>query len=102
MIDDVFLSAEKLFSGTERRAPSHPSGARSQATADKKIGADQTTYLFVRNTAPKTGALMSEIYDQFKSEDGFVYIQYSAENTLGAVRAGGDGDDSEGRRPQPQ
>jgi hypothetical protein len=28
---------------------------------------------------------MSEIYDQFKSEDGFVYIQYSAENTLGAT-----------------
>ncbi len=26
---------------------------------------------------------MSEIYDSYKSEDGFLYITYSAENTLG-------------------
>jgi GABA(A) receptor-associated protein len=53
------------------------------ASANNQIAADQTTYLFVGNTSPKTGALMSEIYDQYKSDDGFLYITYSAENTLG-------------------
>merc|ERR1719253_224523 len=51
--------------------------------AAQTIAADQTIYLFVNNTSPKTGALMSEIYDSYKSEDGFLYITYSAENTLG-------------------
>merc|ERR1711933_565469 len=31
---------------------------------------DQTIYLFVGSTAPKTGALLSEIFDQHKSNDG--------------------------------
>mmetsp|Transcript_59304 Transcript_59304/g.171349 ORF Transcript_59304/g.171349 Transcript_59304/m.171349 type:complete len:119 (+) Transcript_59304:76-432(+) len=47
------------------------------------IAADQTIYLFVGTTSPKTGGLMSEIYEQHKSDDGFLYITYSAENTLG-------------------
>merc|ERR1719188_1873382 len=47
------------------------------------IASDQTIYLFVNTTSPKTGALMSEVYDQYKAEDGFLYITYSAENTLG-------------------
>ncbi|CAD7923861.1 unnamed protein product [Amoebophrya sp. A120] len=53
------------------------------ATAGSQISADQTIYLFVNNTSPKTGALMSEIYDSYKADDGFLYITYSAENTLG-------------------
>ncbi|CAE8732861.1 unnamed protein product [Polarella glacialis] len=53
-------------------------------TANATLASDRTIYLFVNNsTSPKTGALMSEIYDQFKSDDGFLYITYSAENTLG-------------------
>ena len=55
------------------------------ATAQNQISADQTIYLFVNNTSPKTGALMSEIYDSYKADDGFLYITYSAENTLGAA-----------------
>ncbi len=27
---------------------------------------------------------MSELYDQYHDEDGFLYINYSAENTLGS------------------
>jgi GABA(A) receptor-associated protein len=50
----------------------------------QEIKAEQTIYLFVGNTAPKTGALLSEIYEAHKSEDGFLYLTYSAENTLGA------------------
>ncbi len=29
------------------------------------------------------GALMSELYEAFKDGDGFLYMVYSAENTLG-------------------
>mmetsp|Transcript_14277 Transcript_14277/g.32412 ORF Transcript_14277/g.32412 Transcript_14277/m.32412 type:complete len:125 (+) Transcript_14277:94-468(+) len=54
-------------------------------TGDAGISADQTTYLFVNNTTPKTGSLMSEVYEQHKAEDGFLYISYSAENTLGSI-----------------
>merc|ERR1712084_186467 len=52
---------------------------------DVALAADQTIYLFANRTSPKTGALMSEIYEQHKSEDGFLYIEYSAENTLGGA-----------------
>ena len=40
---------------------------------ENSVASDQTIYLFVGNTSPKTGALMSEIYDQFKADDGFFY-----------------------------
>jgi GABA(A) receptor-associated protein len=53
------------------------------ATAQNQISADQTIYLFVRNKEPPTGALMSEVYDNYKADDGFLYITYCAENTLG-------------------
>jgi GABA(A) receptor-associated protein len=49
----------------------------------QEFKAEQTIYLFVGNSAPKTGALLSEIYDANKGEDGFLYMTYSAENTLG-------------------
>eukprot|EP00397_Hematodinium_sp_SG-2012_P053892 GEMP01064635.1.p1 GENE.GEMP01064635.1~~GEMP01064635.1.p1 ORF type:complete len:127 (+),score=12.85 GEMP01064635.1:189-569(+) len=49
----------------------------------QQLGSDQTIYLFVNNTTPKTGALMSEIYDMYKADDGFLYFTFSAENTLG-------------------
>jgi len=47
------------------------------------IASDQTIYLFVNRSSPKTGAMMSEVYERHKSDDGFLYIEYSAENTLG-------------------
>mmetsp|Transcript_21647 Transcript_21647/g.49295 ORF Transcript_21647/g.49295 Transcript_21647/m.49295 type:complete len:140 (+) Transcript_21647:120-539(+) len=48
------------------------------------LRADQTIYLFVGNCAPKPGATLSEIYETHKADDGFLYIRYSAENTLGS------------------
>mmetsp|Transcript_2563 Transcript_2563/g.7632 ORF Transcript_2563/g.7632 Transcript_2563/m.7632 type:complete len:128 (-) Transcript_2563:328-711(-) len=47
------------------------------------LGADQTIYLFASGSSPRTGALLSEVYDQHKASDGFLYLTYSAENTLG-------------------
>uniref|UniRef100_A0A7S1FC25 Autophagy-related protein n=1 Tax=Noctiluca scintillans TaxID=2966 RepID=A0A7S1FC25_NOCSC len=54
-------------------------------TQEAVITSDQTIYLFVNSnsTSPKTGALMSEVYEQYKGNDGFLYVTYSAENTLG-------------------
>jgi len=36
--------------------------------------AEQTIYLFVNGTSPRTSSLMSELYNKFRSEDGFLYI----------------------------
>lgn len=45
--------------------------------------AEQTIYVFVDGLAPKTSTPMSDLYAKFCAEDGFLYITYSAENTLG-------------------
>ncbi|CAE7551232.1 ATG8G [Symbiodinium natans] len=59
-----------------------------QASSGKGLAADQVIYLFTRKDKTKkqvkTGAVMSELYDSSRSEDGFLYIIYSAENTLGS------------------
>mmetsp|Transcript_9915 Transcript_9915/g.27672 ORF Transcript_9915/g.27672 Transcript_9915/m.27672 type:complete len:120 (-) Transcript_9915:268-627(-) len=47
------------------------------------IAADQTIFLFAGDVAPRSGALLSEVYQKEKSDDGFLYMCYSAENTLG-------------------
>mmetsp|Transcript_40189 Transcript_40189/g.110495 ORF Transcript_40189/g.110495 Transcript_40189/m.110495 type:complete len:138 (+) Transcript_40189:92-505(+) len=66
-------------------------------TASATIASDQTIYLFVNRASPKTGALMSEIYDQYKAEDGFLYITYSAENTLGKEVTPAEAFDEQGK-----
>lgn len=48
--------------------------------------AEQTIYVFIGGTSPKTSATMAELYEQHGSDDGFLYIQYCAENTLGRNR----------------
>lgn len=45
--------------------------------------AEQTIYLFVNGLAPKTSTPMSELYEKLRADDGFLYIKYGAENTLG-------------------
>lgn len=47
------------------------------------ISSDQTIYFFVNGSSPKTGAMMSELDEVHKASDGFLYIAFSAENTLG-------------------
>merc|ERR1712093_340425 len=54
---------------------------RPQVHQDSGTAADKTIYLFVKGKSPKTGTLMSELYEEYKSEDGFMYMLYSAENT---------------------
>jgi len=41
-------------------------------------------FLFVNKVVlPPSATLMSQIYDKYKDEDGFLYISYSGENTFG-------------------
>ena len=51
----------------------------------KRIKLDQTQalFIFINNTLPTTSTLISQIYEDKKDEDGFLYITYSSENTFG-------------------
>eukprot|EP01115_Flamella_aegyptia_P012996 TRINITY_DN66904_c0_g1_i1.p1 TRINITY_DN66904_c0_g1~~TRINITY_DN66904_c0_g1_i1.p1 ORF type:complete len:117 (-),score=30.33 TRINITY_DN66904_c0_g1_i1:106-456(-) len=48
-----------------------------------KLSAEKAIFLFVKNTLPQNAALMNQIYERYKDEDGFLYITYSGENTFG-------------------
>lgn len=48
-----------------------------------KLEPEQAIYLFVNNTLPPTGALMSNMYEQHKDEDGYLYFHISKEQTFG-------------------
>jgi GABA(A) receptor-associated protein len=48
-----------------------------------KLQPEKAIFLFCNNTIPNSSALISTIYDEFKCEDGFLYINYSTENTFG-------------------
>lgn len=53
------------------------------AQASRGLDVDQTIYVFVGGASPKTSATMAELFEQHGSEDGFLYVCYCAENTLG-------------------
>lgn len=48
-----------------------------------KMEAEKAIFIFVGNTIPQVSQNISEIYKQYKDEDGFLYITYSGENTFG-------------------
>eukprot|EP01066_Platyproteum_vivax_P002495 Platyproteum_vivax@DN13047_c0_g1_i1.p1 len=52
-------------------------------TQNEQQASDRTIYLFVGNTTPASSAVMQEVYQRYKDEDGFLYFTYSAEDTLG-------------------
>eukprot|EP00929_Paragymnodinium_shiwhaense_P053737 TRINITY_DN2691_c0_g1_i1.p1 TRINITY_DN2691_c0_g1~~TRINITY_DN2691_c0_g1_i1.p1 ORF type:complete len:142 (+),score=25.70 TRINITY_DN2691_c0_g1_i1:113-538(+) len=54
---------------------------------NRALAADQTLYLNVGSKAPKSGALMLEIWTAYKADDDFLYMTYSAENTLGVIES---------------
>lgn len=50
------------------------------------IRSDQALFLFVgdtRDSIPPTSAIMVNLYDQYRSTDGFLYIGYAIESTFG-------------------
>jgi GABA(A) receptor-associated protein len=40
-------------------------------------------FLFIGESLPTTASLMREIYSAHADTDGFLYVQYSGENTFG-------------------
>ncbi|GAA5905632.1 ubiquitin-like protein ATG8 [Sporobolomyces salmoneus] len=49
-----------------------------------KLEPEKAIFIFVDEVLPPTAALMSQIYEEHKDEDGFLYITYSGENTFGS------------------
>jgi len=47
------------------------------------ISSDQALFVFVNNTVPTTGALLSQVYKENKDEDGFLYFTYTGESVFG-------------------
>jgi GABA(A) receptor-associated protein len=52
-----------------------------------KLPPEQAVFVFINDVMPPTASLMSAIYEEQKSADGFLYITYSGENTFGAEDA---------------
>lgn len=48
-----------------------------------KLESSQALFIMVQNSLQPSNKLIDEIYEKLKDEDGFLYIQYSSENTFG-------------------
>ena len=48
-----------------------------------KLSEEEAIFLFVNEALPPSSALVSQLYKQHADEDGFLYIQYSGENSFG-------------------
>jgi len=44
---------------------------------------EKALFLFVHNSLPATSAMLSEIYNAYKSDDGALRMVYTSENTFG-------------------
>jgi len=48
------------------------------------LTAEKAIFLFTeKNIIPPTASIISEIYEQYKNDDGFLYLIYAGENTFG-------------------
>ena len=48
-----------------------------------KLDPAKALFIFVNNQLPPTASLVSIVYDRHKDADGFLYVEYSGENTFG-------------------
>ncbi|KAH7366909.1 autophagy protein Atg8 ubiquitin like protein [Plectosphaerella cucumerina] len=48
-----------------------------------KLSPEKAIFIYTQDVMPMTAALMQNVYTEYKDEDGFLYIQYSGENTFG-------------------
>jgi GABA(A) receptor-associated protein len=51
-----------------------------------KLSADRAFFMYISAVIPSSSAMVSEMYDEYKDADGFLYISYSGENTYGHER----------------
>jgi GABA(A) receptor-associated protein len=65
--------------------PSDLTMGQFQYVIRKRIKLDQTQalFIFINGTLPPTSNLISQVYQEKKDEDGFLYVTYSSENTFG-------------------
>lgn len=47
------------------------------------LGSEKSIFIFVNGIVANSNALMSDLYNTYKEEDGFLYVTYSGENTYG-------------------
>jgi hypothetical protein len=45
-----------------------------------QLAPEKAIYIFVDEVLPPTAAMMAQIYEDYKDEDGFLYVTYSGEN----------------------
>lgn len=48
-----------------------------------KLDSQKALFIFINNKLPVTSDLLKNVYEKDKDEDGFLYINYSGENTFG-------------------
>jgi len=49
-----------------------------------ELSSDKSIFIFVgNNQMPPSASVMSQIYEKYADEDGFLYVMYSGENTFG-------------------
>mmetsp|Transcript_93055 Transcript_93055/g.226028 ORF Transcript_93055/g.226028 Transcript_93055/m.226028 type:complete len:119 (-) Transcript_93055:268-624(-) len=48
-----------------------------------KLTPEKAIFIFVNNVLPSTSSLMQKVYEDYKDDDGFLYVTYSGENTFG-------------------
>ena len=48
-----------------------------------KLKPEKAIFVFINNVLPPTSASMDEMYNVYQSNDGFLYVTYSGENTFG-------------------
>ena len=52
-----------------------------------KLAPEMAIYIFIKGVVPPTSALISSLYNEYKDEDGFLYLEYSGENTFGYLKS---------------
>jgi GABA(A) receptor-associated protein len=50
-----------------------------------KLPAEQAIFIFVQDTIPPSSTLISDIYANYQDPGGFLYMEYSGENTFGQI-----------------
>lgn len=50
-----------------------------------KMKPEQAIYMFVNNKILPVSNIISHIHKEYADEDGFIYVQYGAENTFGQI-----------------
>jgi GABA(A) receptor-associated protein len=50
------------------------------------LPSEKAIFLFIGNSIPPSSTCLRDVYEQYKDNDGFLYIQYNEENVFGEMR----------------